>query len=129
MEVADTTWIGAPAAAVGALLGDARNWPLWWPELDLQLAEARGAKGVRWLVRRGERRMTGSMEIWLQPELDGVVAHYFLRLDRVDGRRVRPARRERIVRRHRARAKRVLWAVSGVVDPARMTRIAAPTAR
>jgi hypothetical protein len=73
--------------------------------------------------------MTGSMEIWLQPESDGVVAHYFLRLDRSDGRRLRRTRRERILRRYRARARRVLWAVTDVVDPGRMARIAVPADR
>lgn len=129
VHVADSTWIGASATAVGAVISDRRNWALWWPELGLELAEARGAKGVRWTVDRAPGRMTGSMEIWLQPTADGVLAHYYLRLDRAHGVLVRPARRERIVRRYRARAKRVLWAVTDVVDPGRMARIAAPPDR
>jgi hypothetical protein len=129
IHVWDTTWIGAPASSVAAVIGDPRNWPVWWPALKLELAEARGAKGVRWMVRCAPDGMTGSMEIWLQPESDGVVAHYFLRLDRSDGRRLRRTRRERILRRYRARARRVLWAVTDVVDPGRMARIAVPADR
>jgi hypothetical protein len=115
---------------VAAVVGDPRNWPAWWPDLEPELAEARGVKGVRWTVRAADRRrMAGSMEIWLQPDLDGVVAHYFLRLDRRRGRPLRRGRRDRLIRRYRARAKRVLWAVGDVVDPERMARIAAPVDR
>ncbi len=127
IDVVDSTWVGAPAAEVGAVIADPRNWPQWWPRLELDLAEARGVKGVRWTVRSAERgRMAGSMEIWLEPDPNGVVAHYFLRLDRRDGGPVSRGRRERIVRRYRARAKQVLWAVGDAVDPGRMARIAAP---
>jgi hypothetical protein len=130
LDVVDSTWIGAPAEAVGAVIGDPRNWPLWWPQLELELAEPRAARGVRWSVRAAEGgRMAGTMEIWLQPDLDGVVAHYFLRLDRCDGRPLRPRRHGRLLRRYRARAKRVLWAVRDVVDPGRMARLAPPAAR
>jgi hypothetical protein len=130
IDVVDSTWIGAPAVVVGAVIGDPRNWGAWWPQFQLEVAEARGVKGVRWTVRGADRRrLAGSMEIWLQPDLDGVVAHYFLRLDRRRGGSLRRGRRNRLVRRYRARAKRVLWAVGDAVDPERMARIAAPSAR
>jgi hypothetical protein len=130
IDVVDSTWIGAPATEVGAVIADARNWPTWWPRLELEPAEARGTKGMRWTVRAAERRrFGGSMEIWLEPDRDGVVAHYFLRLDRRDGGPVSPGRRRRLVRRYRARAKQVFWAVGDAVDPGRMARIAAPGAR
>ena len=64
IDLVDSTWIGAPAIDVAAVIADARNWPRWWPGLELEAAEIRGAKGVRWTVRSAERRrMTGTMEI------------------------------------------------------------------
>lgn len=37
--------------------------------------EDRAEKGIRWTVAGP---LTGTMEIWLEPALDGVVLHYFL---------------------------------------------------
>lgn len=41
----------------------------------MEVREARGEKGVRWSVD-GEVR--GTMEVWLKPELDGTLLHFFL---------------------------------------------------
>ena len=41
--------------------------------------EDRGLKGLRWTVT-GE--LVGSAELWVEPHLDGVVLHHFLRVDR-----------------------------------------------
>jgi hypothetical protein len=38
----------------------------------------RGVQGVRWTVQGA---LVGSMEVWLEPVLDGTVLHYFLRAD------------------------------------------------
>ena len=38
----------------------------------------RGAGGLRWTVTGA---LVGSMEVWLEPVLDGTVLHYFLRAD------------------------------------------------
>ena len=70
----------------------------------------------------------GSMEIWLQPKDDGVVAHYFLRLD---GARRPLTRRQRLVleRDYRVQIKQILWAVADRLDPARLARLAGPPTR
>ena len=43
--------------------------------MRLTVVEDRGDKGHRWTVTGA---LTGTMEIWLEPVLDGVILHYFL---------------------------------------------------
>ena len=56
-------------------MGDRAGWRRWFPDLALQVVEDRADKGVRWTVAGP---LTGTMEVWLEPVLDGVVLHYFL---------------------------------------------------
>jgi hypothetical protein len=129
VDVMDATWIGCRPAAVARIVADAANWRRWWPDLDLELDERRGVKGVRWSVRSGRKgTVAGSMEIWLQAVDQGTVAHYFLRLD---GARRPLTQRERRRLEHdfRVRIKQILWAVADRVDPGRLARLAGPPAR
>jgi hypothetical protein len=66
------------------------------------------------------------MEVWLEPVLDGVVAHYFLRLDPGPGRRMGARRARTVADAHRRRVKRVFWALGDQLDPSRLARVAAP---
>ncbi|WP_433578947.1 polyketide cyclase / dehydrase and lipid transport [Nocardia brasiliensis] len=75
IQVADQTFIAAPGVAVADLLAASNNWRRWWPDLTLVVREDRGDKGIRWTVAGA---LTGTMEVWLQPALDGVILHYFL---------------------------------------------------
>jgi hypothetical protein len=75
IQVADQTYVAADSALVGAAVADQSSWRRWWPDLRLQVAEDRAEKGIRWTVTGA---VTGTMEIWLEPSLDGVVLHYFL---------------------------------------------------
>lgn len=75
IQVADQTFIAAPGAAVADVLSGPNNWRRWWPDLSLEVREDRGDKGIRWTVSGA---LTGTMEVWLQPSLDGVILHYFL---------------------------------------------------
>ncbi|SPM42195.1 hypothetical protein HMPREF0591_1940, partial [Mycobacterium numidiamassiliense] len=75
IQIADQTYVAAAAAQVGAAVADQSSWRRWWPDLRLQTVEERGEKGIRWAVTGA---LTGTMEIWLEPSLDGVVLHYFL---------------------------------------------------
>jgi hypothetical protein len=122
IDIVDETWIAAPRERVAAAVADAANWRRWWPDLDLAVAELRGLKGVRWRVadratpvadrlRGAPRRTAGTMEVWLEPYHGGVLLHYFLRLDDSDRRPRGPRARQRVVRMHRRRAKRVFWAL------------------
>jgi hypothetical protein len=75
IQIADETFVAADGARVGAAVADPSSWRRWWPDLRLQVVEDRGEKGIRWSVTGA---LTGTMEIWLEPSLDGVVLHYFL---------------------------------------------------
>jgi hypothetical protein len=75
IQIADQTYVAASGALVGAAVADQSSWRRWWPDLRLQVVEERGEKGIRWAVTGA---LTGTMEVWLEPSLDGVVLHYFL---------------------------------------------------
>lgn len=75
IQVADQTFVAADPAAVGRAVTDPSSWRRWFPDLRLTVVEDRADKGVRWTVNGP---LTGTMEIWLEPVLDGVVLHYFL---------------------------------------------------
>lgn len=130
IDIVDSTWIGARPAALAAVVAEPANWRHWWPDLDLDVHEWRGAKGMRWTVRsarcRHGRGLSGSMEIWLEDVDDGVVAHYFLRLGSSAAPQLSRRQRERTIRAYRVRIKQVLWDVADDLDPARLHRVAAP---
>jgi len=75
IQIADQTYVAAGGAQVGAAVGDPSCWRRWWPDLRLEVVEHRAEKGIRWAVTGA---LTGTMEIWLEPLLDGVVLHYFV---------------------------------------------------
>lgn len=75
IQVADEMFVAADGALVGAAIADRAKWRRWWPDLNLQVVEDRAEKGIRWAVTGA---LTGTMEIWLEPTLDGVLLHYFL---------------------------------------------------
>ena len=126
IDVVDSTWFPAPPAVVAALIADPSNWRRWWPELTLEVDEWRNDKGVRWLVPavsgRGEG-LAGSAEVWLEPMFEGVVAHFFLRLDPPPGRHLRRGRRDRITAGYRKRTKVIFWALADKLDPGRVARL------
>ena len=75
VQVADETFVAASPQAVGQAVGDRSCWRRWFSDLLLEVVEDRTDKGVRWTVAGP---LTGTMEIWLEPVLDGVLLHYFL---------------------------------------------------
>jgi hypothetical protein len=75
IQIADETFVAADPVEVGRAVGDPASWRRWWPDLLLTVIEDREDKGHRWTVAGA---LTGTMEIWLEPVLDGVVLHYFL---------------------------------------------------
>ncbi|MGL6237081.1 MAG: polyketide cyclase / dehydrase and lipid transport [Segniliparus sp.] len=93
IQVADQTFVAAPPSVVGQSLEAPGDWRRWWPELDLQVREARGEKGVRWLVNG---QVQGTMEVWLKPELDGTLLHFFLHAE--PPAPLRPGELRRLVR-------------------------------
>ena len=75
IQVADETFVAADPVDVGRAVSDPASWRRWWPDLRLKVVEDRADKGIRWTVTGA---LAGTMEIWLEPVLDGVILHYFL---------------------------------------------------
>ena len=75
IQVADQTFVAAPGARVAEAVSSPSSWRTWWPDLTLDVREDRGDKGIRWSVGGA---LDGTMEVWLEPALDGVIVHYFL---------------------------------------------------
>jgi len=78
IDLVDETFIAASPDLVARVVADRRRWVEWWPDLELRVFMDRGSKGIRWSVSGG---YVGSMEIWLEPCIDGVILHYYLRID------------------------------------------------
>lgn len=126
VDVLDSTWIHARAAVVGAALAEPASWRQWWPGLDLVADELRGPEGVRWTVRSvreaPEARLRGDAEIWLQPADDGVVVHFFLRVDPAPGCEISDREAAAVARSYRTHCKQAFWALADRLDPDRFTR-------
>lgn len=75
IQVADQTFVAAAPSSAADVVGDRGAWRRWWPDLRLDVVEDRGAQGVRWRVGGP---VSGTMEIWCEPVLDGFVLHYFM---------------------------------------------------
>lgn len=118
IQVADETFVAASGEQVGAVVGDPSSWRRWWPDLQLQVVEDRADKGVRWTVGGP---LTGTMEIWLEPMLDGVLLHYFLHAEPtgVTGRQLARLNLAKLNHRRRVAASgwpsrsRTAWSVPG----------------
>lgn len=126
IDVVDSTWFAARPAVLAAIVAEPSNWPRWWPGLDLRIDEWRGDKGARWFVRsvtagRGVG-LAGTAEVWLESMFDGVVAHFFLRLDPASGEQLSRRLRERVTREYRQHTKAAFWAVADQLDPGRIDR-------
>ncbi|WP_199431860.1 polyketide cyclase / dehydrase and lipid transport [Qaidamihabitans albus] len=76
LDIVDETFLAVPPSTVAAAFADPRSWTRYWPDLVLEVYTDRGEAGLRWTVRGA---LVGTMEVWLEPVLDGTVLHYFLR--------------------------------------------------
>lgn len=120
VDVMDQTFLAAPPELVAAEFVTPAQWRILWPDLHLEVITHRGAKGVRWTVAGA---LVGSMEVWLEPVLDGTVLHYFLRADPVgrDGQPV-PATPRRAAAQNRVRqraAKAIAFALKDRLEAGR----------
>jgi hypothetical protein len=108
VDVVDETFLTVPPEVLAAEFARPEAWRRWWPDLRLAVDTDRGEKGIRWTVTGA---LVGSMEVWLEPVLDGTVLHYFLRADPAgaDGRPApAPPRRGRAMARRRQRAAKAI---------------------
>jgi hypothetical protein len=120
VDVVDETFLAVPPALVAAEFADPAAWSRFWPDLRLNVMTNRGEKGYRWTVHGA---LVGSMEVWLEPVLDGTLLHYYLRAHPPDqaGRPVAlPFRRAaaEISRRQRA-AKAIALGLKDLLEAGR----------
>lgn len=112
IQVADQTFVAASGAAVAEVLAGPTHWRRWWPDLTLDVREDRGDKGIRWTV---SGPLTGSMEVWLEPALDGVILHYFLHAEPA-GERPAPRRLAALVRERRVAGKAMSFEIKSRLE-------------
>lgn len=123
IQVADETFVAASPVAVGEVVGDRASWRRWFPDLMLDVVEDRADKGVRWTVTGS---LTGTMEIWLEPVLDGVVLHYFLHAEPTGAQPEQLAKMDlpAMVHRRRVAGKRMAFEVKDVLEADRPVGVA-----
>lgn len=89
IDLVDETYIAADIHDVHRVVADPNRWASWFPDLELAVFMDRGLKGIRWSVTG---KFVGSTEIWLEDVGDGVVLHYYLRIEpTADGSATAPA--------------------------------------
>lgn len=119
LDLVDETFIAVPPKAIAAVFADPASWAHYWPDLVLRVYTDRGDEGLRWTVGGA---LTGTMEVWLEPVLDGTVLHYFLRaspkISSLEGRSWPRALRRESDRRARA-AKRIALGLKEVLEDGR----------
>jgi hypothetical protein len=113
--VVDETFLAVAPPVVASAFADPRVWLRYWPDLVLEVYADRGEQGLRWTVRGA---LVGTMEIWLEPMLDGTLLHYFLRADLPETARPRGGPRGEIARRQKA-AKSIALGLKLVLEDGR----------
>ncbi|SDK38746.1 hypothetical protein SAMN04488074_105325 [Lentzea albidocapillata subsp. violacea] len=103
VDVVDETFLAVPPRVVAAAFASPSSWREFWPDLELDVYADRGEEGLRWTVGGA---LVGTMEVWLEPVLDGTVLHYFLRADSHSGS-LTPRNALREVQRRQLDAKSV----------------------
>lgn len=128
IQVADQTFVAASGAAVAEVLDGPNKWRQWWPDLTLEVREDRGDKGIRWSVSGA---LTGSMEVWLEASLDGVILHYFLHCEPQGAERMSPRELLAANRARRVAGKKMSFEIKARLEagrPAGVTPAATPAA-
>jgi hypothetical protein len=121
VDIVDETFLVVPPKIVASAFADPAAWRRYWPDLTLSVYADRGDEGIRWTVRGA---LTGTMEVWLEPMLDGTLLHYFLRAElpgsRAAGASARDARAADKERRTRQlAAKRVALRLKSLLEEGR----------
>jgi hypothetical protein len=123
IQVADEMFIAAAAALVGEAVSDPTDWRRWWPDLHLEVIEDRGDAGIRWAVAGP---LTGTMEIWLEPMLDGVLLHYFLHTEPtgVAAWQLSKMNLAKMIHERRVAGKRMAFEIKATLEAARPVGVA-----
>ena len=104
LDLVDETFLAVPPKLVAGVFADPSTWRRFWPDLTLDVYADRGDQGMRWTVRGA---LVGTMEVWLEPMLDGTLLHYFLRADLARSGPHRPRELRRELTRRQLAAKRI----------------------
>ena len=104
LDISCDDLVVADPAYVAERLGSDTLWREWWPDLTLTPSERRGPEGVRWAVTGAA---IGTAEWWLEPVRDGVVVHWYLRVD--PAKPVRGQALARLKERYVASYREHLW--------------------
>jgi len=131
IHLVDETWLAVEPNRVVAEVTDPANWARWWPPLTLRVTRDRGLKGMQWAAVsrpvssskltgwRHRPALAGTVEIWLEPMLGGVLLHHYLRLDPVGDRRLGRRAADRVTRRFAWQAKRQFWQLKDRLEAGR----------
>jgi len=114
LDISCDDLVVADPAYVAERLGSDTLWRAWWPDLTLTPTERRGLEGVRWAVTGSA---VGTAEWWLEAVRDGVVVHWYLRVDPAE-----PVRGRALVRlqeRYVASYRKHLWRFKDEVEAGR----------
>jgi hypothetical protein len=124
IQVADETFVAAAGAKVGAAIADPARWRRWWPDLGLEVIEDRADKGIRWRITGS---LTGTMEIWLESMLDGVILHYFLHAEPsgLSAGQMAAVDLAKMTHRRRVAGKRMSFEIKSELEAARPLGMAA----
>jgi ribosome-associated toxin RatA of RatAB toxin-antitoxin module len=114
LDISCDDLVVADPAYVAERLGSDTLWREWWPELTLTPSERRGREGVRWAVTGAA---IGTAEWWLEPVRDGVVVHWYLRVDPT--RSTGPRRLRKLQERYVARYRNRIWRFKDEVESGR----------
>ncbi|TDO29808.1 ribosome-associated toxin RatA of RatAB toxin-antitoxin module [Kribbella sp. VKM Ac-2527] len=114
LDISCDDLVVADPAYVAERLGLDTLWREWWPELVLTPYERRGPEGVRWTVTGAA---IGTAEWWLEQVRDGVVVHWYLRVDPV--RSTGPRRLRRLQESYVARYRDNIWRFKDEVERGR----------
>jgi hypothetical protein len=114
VDIVDETFLVVPPKIVASAFADPGGWRRYWPDLTLSVYLDRGDEGLRWTVRGA---LVGTMEVWLEPMLDGTLLHYFLRAEPAGPLAQRDVDRER--RRRQVAAKRIALELKSVLEEGR----------
>jgi ribosome-associated toxin RatA of RatAB toxin-antitoxin module len=114
LDISCDDLVVADPAYVAERLGMDTLWHEWWPELVLTPYERRGPEGVRWTVTGAA---IGTAEWWLEQVRDGVVVHWYLRVDPV--RSAGPRRLRRLQESYVARYRDNIWRFKDEVERGR----------
>ncbi len=114
LDISCDDLVVADPAYVAERLGSDTLWCEWWPDLTLTPSERRGLEGVRWAVTGAA---IGTAEWWLEQVRDGVVVHWYLRVDPAGPVRGRALTRLR--ERYVAQYRDHLWRFKDEVEAGR----------